>query len=120
MARWVCLLRGINVGGKNKLPMADLRAICEALWPDCNPRTMIASGNLIVTVEGTAAELANALGKAILQKKTACRLRSFFWPRMCSARLWLPVRFLPKMGKACTVSFALSLPKLTCQSMTHS
>lgn len=47
MSQWVALLRGINVGGNNKLPMADLREICERLWPDCKPRTYIASGNLV-------------------------------------------------------------------------
>jgi len=47
---YVGLLRGVNVGGKNKLPMADLRSLCEHLgWS--NVRTFIQSGNVIFTSE---------------------------------------------------------------------
>ena len=46
MISHVALLRGINVGGGNRLPMADLRAIAADLgWDDA--RTYIASGNLV-------------------------------------------------------------------------
>ncbi len=42
----VALLRGINVGGHHKLPMADLRALAESLG--CREvRSYIQSGNLI-------------------------------------------------------------------------
>ena len=44
--RHVALLRGINVGGNRKLPMAELRALAEALELE-NPRTYVASGNLV-------------------------------------------------------------------------
>ena len=42
----VILLRGINVGGHKKVPMAELRRIAEDLGLE-EPRTYIASGNLI-------------------------------------------------------------------------
>lgn len=46
MNRYVALLRGINVGGKNKLPMAELVALFEAAG--CGAvRTYIQSGNVI-------------------------------------------------------------------------
>lgn len=48
MARYVILLRGINVGGKNKMPMAKLRDGLEELGLT-NVRTYIASGNAIAT-----------------------------------------------------------------------
>lgn len=42
----VALLRGINVGGHKKVPMADLRALAEELgWRDAT--TYVASGNLV-------------------------------------------------------------------------
>ena len=45
MNRWITLLRGVNVGGKNILPMADLRsALTDAAFND--PRTYIQSGNV--------------------------------------------------------------------------
>lgn len=43
---YVALLRGINVGGKNKLSMADLVAIFERCGA-CDVRTYIQSGNVI-------------------------------------------------------------------------
>ena len=61
----VALLRGINVGGKNKLPMADLRALFEALG--CRSvATYIQSGNVVfaaraAVAKGLAARAAAAL-----------------------------------------------------------
>lgn len=67
MARWVALLRGINVGGGNRLPMADLRAIADHFgWQ--NPRTYIASGNLIFEAEGAAPELTANLSAALANR----------------------------------------------------
>lgn len=65
MSRWVALLRGISVGGNNRLPMQGLRDICVALWPDSNPQTYIASGNLIFDAPDGASTLATDLGAAI-------------------------------------------------------
>jgi uncharacterized protein (DUF1697 family) len=44
--RYVALLRGINVGGKTLVKMADLKACAEKLGLD-NVSTFIASGNLL-------------------------------------------------------------------------
>ena len=46
MFRRILLLRGVNVGGANRLPMADFRALLIALGLG-NPRTLIASGNAV-------------------------------------------------------------------------
>ena len=46
MARYVALLRGINVGGKNPIPMAGLKACFEKNGFD-DVRTYIQSGNVI-------------------------------------------------------------------------
>lgn len=48
MTTYVILLRGINVGGKNKLPMAELRSCLEDLG-FTKVRTYIASGNVIAS-----------------------------------------------------------------------
>jgi uncharacterized protein (DUF1697 family) len=45
-ARFVSLLRGINVGGHNRLPMADLRAIYEAMGCE-DVTTYLQSGNVV-------------------------------------------------------------------------
>lgn len=43
----VALLRGVNVGGRGKLPMADLRALAESCGYE-DVRTYIQSGNLVL------------------------------------------------------------------------
>lgn len=46
MPDWILLLRGINVGGRNLLPMADLRSDLQSLG--CrNVKTYIQSGNVV-------------------------------------------------------------------------
>jgi uncharacterized protein (DUF1697 family) len=51
MARYVGLLRGINVGGHKKVPMAQLRqALTGAGWQEV--RTHLQSGNVVFTVPG--------------------------------------------------------------------
>ena len=42
---WICLLRGINVGGKKIVPMADLRALLSGLGFE-DVRSYIQSGNI--------------------------------------------------------------------------
>lgn len=53
---YVLLLRGINVGGKNKVPMADLRKCLEDLG-FINVSTYIASGNVIVESDKRPGEI---------------------------------------------------------------
>ena len=50
MKTYLVLLRGINVGGKNKVPMAELRRCLEGLG-FANVTTYIASGNVILDSE---------------------------------------------------------------------
>jgi uncharacterized protein (DUF1697 family) len=57
MRTYVILLRGINVGGKNRVPMAELRAHLEEAGL-ADVRSLIASGNLVVR---------STLGAAALQ-----------------------------------------------------
>lgn len=46
MALTVCLLRGVNLGGHNKVAMADLRRLCADLGFE-NPQTLLNSGNVL-------------------------------------------------------------------------
>ncbi|MDP9463788.1 MAG: DUF1697 domain-containing protein [Actinomycetota bacterium] len=48
MAIWIVLLRGINVGGANKLAMTDLKALLSSLG-HTNVSTYIQSGNVVLT-----------------------------------------------------------------------
>ncbi|MEU5837630.1 DUF1697 domain-containing protein [Streptomyces diacarni] len=50
MTRYAALLRGVNVGGHNKVPMAELRTVMAELgWGDV--RTYLQSGNAVFTAD---------------------------------------------------------------------
>lgn len=64
---YLALLRGINVGGKNKVPMAELKACFEEL--DCeNVRTYIASGNVMFESNKSSADLTEEIQEALPKK----------------------------------------------------
>jgi uncharacterized protein (DUF1697 family) len=67
-AAHVALLRGINVGGKNKVPMADLSEVFEEAG--CTSvRTYIQSGNVVFEApRGGAGKLAAALAARIARR----------------------------------------------------
>ena len=74
LRKWSCLcdhiialLRGINVGGNNKMPMADLRAMLEGLG-FVGVQTYIQSGNAIFAGEGAAGDLQAKIEAAITTK----------------------------------------------------
>ncbi len=65
MARFVALLRGINVGGKHKLPMADLRTHFEEAGAKA-VETYIQSGNVVFDAAARqGAKLAQDVARAI-------------------------------------------------------
>jgi uncharacterized protein (DUF1697 family) len=60
MTRYLVLLRGINVGGRNKLPMAALRELLES-HGHTRVSTYIASGNVILSSDQAAATIKREL-----------------------------------------------------------
>ncbi len=69
MRTHVALLRGINVGGRNKIAMADLREVAASLG-HTDVGTYIQSGNVLFTAQETdtgamAAALEQAIGEAL-------------------------------------------------------
>jgi uncharacterized protein (DUF1697 family) len=60
----VALLRAVNVGGTGKLPMSELKAMCEELG-FVNVRTYIASGNVVFTSRKSEAAVKSALEKRL-------------------------------------------------------
>jgi uncharacterized protein (DUF1697 family) len=55
MPAFIVLLRAVNVGGTGKLPMSDLKRLCEQAGFR-NVRTYIASGNVVAEHDGSAAD----------------------------------------------------------------
>ena len=64
MTTHIVLLRGINVGGHNRLPMPALREVLEGLGY-ARVRTLLQSGNALVDSDESAATLARRVHDAI-------------------------------------------------------
>jgi uncharacterized protein (DUF1697 family) len=65
MPTYVALLRAVNVGGTGKLPMTELKSMCESAGFE-KVRTYIASGNVVFSSKKSAASVKAALEKALL------------------------------------------------------
>lgn len=64
----ISMLRGVNIGGHNKIKMDELRALYESL-KFADPRTYVQSGNVIFrTKEKNSAALAKKIQDAIERK----------------------------------------------------
>jgi uncharacterized protein (DUF1697 family) len=67
MVSYVVLLRGINVGGRNRVPMAALRATCESIG--CTDvASYIQSGNVVLTSSLDAQKLRVELESAVAEQ----------------------------------------------------
>jgi uncharacterized protein (DUF1697 family) len=67
MPSYIALLRAVNVGGTGKLPMAELKAMCEDAGLR-DVRTYIASGNVVFQ---------SALREAVIAKELERRLLAY-------------------------------------------
>jgi uncharacterized protein (DUF1697 family) len=61
---YIALLRAVNVGGSGKLPMAELKAMCEAEG-FAQVQTYIASGNVVFRAAQTALQVQAALARQL-------------------------------------------------------
>ena len=67
MAPIIVLLRGINLGARNRVPMAGLRELCAELgYPDA--RTLLQSGNVVLDTKDAPAKVARALEKGVAER----------------------------------------------------
>ncbi len=64
---YLALLRGINVGGKNKVPMAELKALLEELGLE-DVRTYIQSGNAIFASSLAATTIARRIEESLTSR----------------------------------------------------
>lgn len=69
MTVFAVLLRGINVGGHNRLPMADLRLLLEQDGL-VGARTYIQSGNVVVDSDASDAEVVGARVRSVIARGT--------------------------------------------------
>ena len=85
---FVAPLRRVNVSGRHKVPMAELRTLCTSLGCE-NVRTYIQSGNLVFESDASDASLASHLEPAIE--------RDFGFGVPVTARNWRTVLRLAEM-----------------------
>jgi uncharacterized protein (DUF1697 family) len=64
LTAFIALMRAVNVGGTGKLPMSDLKDICEELG-FAGVRTFIASGNVVFTSRKSERAIKDALEKRL-------------------------------------------------------
>jgi uncharacterized protein (DUF1697 family) len=64
MTSFVALLRAVNVGGTGKLPMSELKDLCEE-FGFASVRTYIASGNVVFSSRKSEAAIKTALEKRL-------------------------------------------------------
>ncbi|MDF4203687.1 DUF1697 domain-containing protein [Maribacter sp. SA7] len=68
MITYIAFLRGINVSGKNKIPMIELRELCENIKLQ-DVQTYIQSGNIVFkSVIKSTSELERLIAAAILKR----------------------------------------------------
>ena len=63
---YVALLRGINLGSRNRVAMGDLRQVVGALGGE-DVQTYVQSGNVVLRSNQSASELAGAIEEGIRQ-----------------------------------------------------
>jgi len=68
MSIYIVLLRGINVGGRNTLPMKELVVLLEDLGCQ-NVKTYIQSGNAVLQSSKTASRLSSQIGVEIKRRR---------------------------------------------------
>lgn len=79
MTQYIALLRGINVGGHHKLPMAELKKILETLGCK-NVKTILASGNVILESDENAVPLSRNI-ESTLKKKFGFDVPTLVYPK---------------------------------------
>jgi uncharacterized protein (DUF1697 family) len=67
VSRQAVLLRGVNIGPRNRVPMAELRACLEEAGFE-NVRTYVQSGNVVLEAKSKPAETARTVERLIAER----------------------------------------------------
>ena len=99
MTRFALLVRGINVGGKNKVVMAELREELQTIGLD-EVETYINSGNIFFESSGSKEELVDLLGHFFLDHYPFIQSFSLFSSEDYAQDLVWPARMFSFTQKA--------------------
>ena len=80
MKRYIALLRGVNISGKNKVPMAELKKCFEALG-FMDVKTCLNSGNVIFSGEETDASALTSRIERMIQRQFGLDIPVFVLPQ---------------------------------------
>ena len=117
MATWIALFRGINVGGRNILPMAELRSDLESLGLK-RVRSYIQSGNVVFdSTAKTASSLAKRVGERI-KKQHGFRPQLFILDRGDLLAAIEANPFPKAVSNPKTLHFLFLAEPATCPDMT--
>jgi uncharacterized protein (DUF1697 family) len=108
--RYAAFLRGINVGGHHKVPMAELRALLTgAGYADVS--THLHSGNAIVSSQASAAELEQDIARAIAGRfGFSCAVMARTGPELAAAVKRSPLGGEPENPSRYFVAFLAAAP----------
>ena len=80
MRQYIALLRGVNISGKNKVPMAELKLGFESLgFPDV--RTWLNSGNVVFSGEETEPAALTGQIEGLIQRRFGLEIPVFVLPQ---------------------------------------
>lgn len=80
MRRYIALLRGVNISGKNKVPMAELKLGFESLG-FLDVRTWLNSGNVVFSSEETEPAALTGQIEGMIQRRFGLEIPVFVLPQ---------------------------------------
>ena len=80
MRRYIALLRGVNISGKNKVPMAELKLGFESLGFS-DVRTWLNSGNVVFSSEETEPAALTGQIEGMIQRRFGLEIPVFVLPQ---------------------------------------
>ncbi len=114
MPVFVSMLRGVNIGGHNKIKMEELRALYESLGFR-NPQSFIQSGNVVFKQNsGIVRVLTKRIAEAIEHKfgfRPAVLLRTTSELREVIAKILLPPEEKSRSQQTCRLRFLVQLSR---------
>lgn len=104
--QYVVLLRGINVGGKNRVPMAQLKTALEGAGY-ANVRTYINSGNIIVSSNCSSEEKLQQSIEVLIKSKFGFAVKTLVKSRENFVKIAkaIPENFTNDAGMKCDILF---------------
>ena len=107
--QFVALLKGVNVGGNNRIKNHELIAMCQSLGLT-DVRTLLASGNIVFRTDQTAQSVARAITAALAEKNISVMVLVLVLEGAALQRKYAECPFDPQDGRFVHGFFCASPP----------